>query len=131
MLLLASGEQAHAAAGSGERMAECCSVGGATTGRWPMRGATTMGLFDGDEMEDEAERLERVALDLAVLATLAARSRLRAGGRGTGSSAGFVFSYRRATKPVSSRKHGLLRPGRDLWRTKENLVEPMAAWVVC
>lgn len=50
------------------------------------------GLCEGPDRDDEALRVDAELLDLYVLATLALRSRLRAGGRGMGGSAGFVFS---------------------------------------
>ncbi|PHH68912.1 hypothetical protein CDD83_5888 [Cordyceps sp. RAO-2017] len=76
--------------------------------------------------DDEAERVVAETLERVVLAMLAARSRLRAGGSGTGGSAALVFSYRSATRPMSSRNEDRPRPDRLFWRTDENLVGTMA-----
>lgn len=86
-----------------------------------------MGLFDEEETDDDDDRVVLVddAVFDRVLAILAARSRWRAGGKGTGGAAGFVFSYRRATRLVSSRNDGLPKPDRLFWRTEENLVGSM------
>lgn len=74
----------------------------------------------------EREAVVAVVFDLVMLVVLADRNGFR-GGSGIGGSAGFVLSYRRATRPVSSRNEDLVIEGRFVWRTEENLVGTMAA----
>jgi len=66
-----------------------------------------------------------VTVDPSELAILDARRGPRTEGKRTGGSAGFVFSYRRATRAVSSRKDGLGRPVRLFERTDEDFGDTM------
>lgn len=66
-----------------------------------------------------------MTVDPSELAILDARRGPRTEGKRTGGSAGFVFSYRRATRAVSSRKDGLGRPVRLFERTDEDFGDTM------
>lgn len=92
--------------------AGCSSVGGATE---PGGGMTTMGLLGPDDLEldrdrDDADELGRDGLRTGLMVVT-----------GVGASPQAVFSYRMATRFISSRKEGLRTPGRLLCRTLPDL----------
>lgn len=79
-----------------------------------------------DELEVDRDIFVAVVLfDLAMLTELGERRGFLGGGRGTGGSAGLVFSYRKPTTLVSSRKEARPVEGRFLCRTEANLVGNM------
>lgn len=93
-----------------------------------MGGATTTGLTEKEvteELDVDRDTLVAVVFDLAMLSELGERRGFLGGGRGIGGSAGLVFSYRKPTMLVSSRKEGLPVGERFFCRTEENLAGNM------
>ena len=92
--------------------AGCSSVGGGTE---PGGGLTTMGLLDPDlEFDLERDDAEEVGRDNGERTGLIVVT-------GIGASPQAVFSYRMATRFMSSRNDGLRTMGRFLCRTLPNL----------
>lgn len=79
-----------------------------------------------DELDVDRDTFVAIVFDLEMLSELGERRRFLCGGKGTGGSAGLVFSYRKPTMLVSSRKEGSRLVGERFFRrTEANLVGNM------